>query len=566
MKDQPAYRLTRHFFSGLFDLPFLSEGGIEGLLRTVFGTLAGMVSFALIVVFRLFMAKYGGLAMASSPEPYRTALLGDEAFLIGVVMLVAAIATTLVSASLFPDETDFRVLMTLPVTRALVFGAKLAALALFVALFVATVHLALAPMVLIMSSGRWAEHGVLAHAVAFWISSLMASIWACLAVVAANGLLMLATPRARLRARAAALRSLILCGLALAVPLVFRLSDAGAGMSAQAGPIAFAPPVWFVGVVRVLLGEIDIYFLLLALTGGSAFVAAAAVAALAYLVLYRRFDQVLVRPVDPPGRTRRRLSLPLVSSQHAFEAVRAFTSITLARSPLHQGLWLGLAATGGALVMNSLLSAGVVGWIGSGAPPTRRLVSDTMWAPLALVFFTTLAARASLVIPVDKGANWIFRITESAALRVPQMQAVEWTLWRLGVAGPLLLLLPLLWKVHGPSSLVVAAVMGLCGLILVELLLGDWRRIPFSCSYMPGKNVMALTALTGFVAFTLFTVVGRGLVWLSLADGPRTVMTLGILGAIAFGLHRQRRSMWTETPLMFEDELPSVAHPVRLSD
>ncbi len=159
MKDQPAYRLTRHFFEGLFDLPFLSEGGIEGLLRTVFGTLAGLVAFALIVVYRLFMAKYGALAMAASPEPYRTALLGDEAFLIGVAMLVAAIATAIVSASLFPDETDFRVLMTLPVTRALVFGAKLAALALFVTLFVVTVHLALAPVVLIISAGRWAEYG-----------------------------------------------------------------------------------------------------------------------------------------------------------------------------------------------------------------------------------------------------------------------------------------------------------------------------------------------------------------------------------------------------------------------
>ncbi len=566
MKDQPAYRLTRHFFEGLFDLPFLSEGGIEGLLRTVFGTWAGLVAFALVVVFRLFMAKYGGLAMEAGPEPYRTALLGDEAFLIGVAMLVAAIATAVVSASLFPDETDFRVLMTLPVTRALVFGAKLAALALFVALFVVTVHLALAPVVLIISAGRWADYGALPHATAFWISSLMASIWACLAIVAANGLLMLATPRARLRARAAALRSVILCGLALAVPLVFRLSDAGAGMSARSAPIAFAPPVWFVGVVRALLGETDIYFLLLALAGGSAFVAAAAVATLAYVVLYRRFDQVMVRPLDPPGRTRRRLSLRLVSGRHAFEAVRTFTSLTLARSPLHQGLWLGLAATGAALVMNSLLSAGIVGWLGSGAPPTARLAGDTMWPPLALVFFTTLAARASLVIPVDKGANWIFRITESAAMRVPQMQAVEWTLWRLGVALPTLVLLPLLWRLHGPSSLTVAAVIGLWGLILVELLLGDWRRIPFSCSYMPGKNVVALTVLKGFVAFTVFTTLGRGLVWLSLRDGQRVMMTLGILGAIAFGLHLQRRSMWTETPLMFEDELPSGAHPVRLSD
>ncbi len=83
---------------------------------------------------------------------------------------------------------------------------------------------------------------------------------------------------------------------------------------------------------------------------------------------------------------------------------------------------------------------------------------------------------------------------------------------------------------------------------------------------MPGKNVVALTVLKGFVAFTVFTTFGRGLVWLSLRDGQRVMMTIGILGAIAFGLHLQRRSMWAETPLMFEDELPSGAHPVRLSD
>jgi hypothetical protein len=563
--DRPGYRLTRHFFQGLFDLPFLAEGGGDALVRTVLGTLAGIVAFGLIVVLRLFMVKYAGLSMASSQELYRRAVLGDDAFLIGVAMLAAAIATVVVSASLFPDETDFRVLMVLPVTRTLVFGAKLTALALFVALFVLVVHAALAPVVLVMSAGRWAEHGMPAHALAFWTASLTASIWASLAIVAVNGLLMLTTPRARLRGRAAVLRSLIVCGLALAVPLVFRLSTAGAAMTVRAPLLALAPPVWFVGVERVLLGEIDIYFLLLTQVAVAAFVAAATVASLAYVVLYRRFDQVILRADQAPrgvGWRRPRL----VARHDGFEAVREFASLTFGRSPLHQGIWLGLASCGVALVVNGLLRADLLAWLRSGALPTPRLVSDTTWAPLALVFFTIFAARAALVVPVDRGANWIFRITESPATRVHQMQAVEWTLWRLGVGTPVVLVLPLLWRVHGASALVVACVVGLWGLILVELALKDWRRIPFSCSYLPGKHAVAQSVLSGLVAFTVFTTVGRGFVWLSLVDVRRAMSTLGILLAIAFALHKQRRKMWIDTPLMFEDEMPSGVHPVRLSD
>ena len=562
--DRSEYRLTRHFFQGLFDLPFLSEGGGDGLVRTVIGTLAGVFAFSLVVVYRLFLGKYSALAMASGPEPYRRALLGDDLFLIGVAMLAAAIATVVVSASLFPDETDFRVLMVLPVTRTLVFGAKLAALALFVGLFVLVVHLALAPVVMITSAGRWAEHGILPRALAFWTASVMASVWASLAIVAVNGLLMLATPRARLRARASALRSLIVCGLSLSVPLVFRLSDAGPAMATRSTTLAFAPPAWFVGVERALLQDFDIYFLLLAQLGAAALVAAAAVAGLTYVVLYRRFDQVLLRAVEARRRVLWRPRLP--ARRDGFEAVRAFASLTLARSPLHQGIWFSLAACGAALVANGLLGADLVGWLRSSHPPSEDLVRDTIWAPLALVFFTSAAARATLVIPVDRGANWIFRMTESSSTRVGQMQAVEWTLWRLGVGTPLLLLLPLLWRVHGAAALVVTAVVAICGLILVELLLNDWRRIPFSCSYLPGKNAVAQTVLTSFVAFTLFTTVGRGLVWLSLRDATRAAATIAVLLIIAALLHRQRRAMWTMTPLMFEDELPSGVHPVRLSE
>ena len=68
-------------------------------------------------------------------------------------MLVVAFATLLVSHSLFPDETDFRVLLALPVSRRVVFLSKLAALSLFVGIFIVAAHAAMLPLFLIISVG-----------------------------------------------------------------------------------------------------------------------------------------------------------------------------------------------------------------------------------------------------------------------------------------------------------------------------------------------------------------------------------------------------------------------------
>ena len=58
-------------------------------------------------------------------------------FMLGVPMLMGAFVTLLVSSSLFPDERDFRILGPLPIHRGVVFGAKMAALVLFVGAFIA---------------------------------------------------------------------------------------------------------------------------------------------------------------------------------------------------------------------------------------------------------------------------------------------------------------------------------------------------------------------------------------------------------------------------------------------
>ena len=112
MRDRPEVVLSRHFFASLFDFGFLSDEGADSLKRAMLGSLAVMLAIGLLLV-RVFMAKYSELSAASFDE-YRRAVMADHAFLIAVPMWFVAAAIGLVGESLFPNQTDFRILMAIP--------------------------------------------------------------------------------------------------------------------------------------------------------------------------------------------------------------------------------------------------------------------------------------------------------------------------------------------------------------------------------------------------------------------------------------------------------------------
>ena len=195
-RDRPIARLTRHFFAGLFDLGFLSEAGTLSFTRLVIGACAVFLSFGLLLA-RGYLTKYASLAEQHTPDLYRQAILADHALLIAIPMWIVAFTTVLIGHAVFPDELDFRVLLGLPISRRLVFGAKVLALALFVGLFFVSGQVALGPMVLLTSVSRWAEGALVARVAAYGAATFLASGFAALAVVAIQGLLVLCAPRGR---------------------------------------------------------------------------------------------------------------------------------------------------------------------------------------------------------------------------------------------------------------------------------------------------------------------------------------------------------------------------------
>ena len=246
--------LARHFFAGLFDMGDLSSGGPSSLPRLITGVCGVFLALGALLA-RVFLKKYTMLGDLHTAEPYLQAIVADHAFLIAMPMWTMAFVTVLVSPSLFPDETDFRVLMALPVTRRVVFGAKLLALARFLGIFVIASHAATFIMFALTVINPWVAHPFPLHLVAWIVPSLLGSIFAVLAVAAVRSVLLLAIPRERALPVSAALTSLLLFGLIMIFPMVGQLAGASGAFEAPQWWLALVPPAWFEGMEHLILGD-----------------------------------------------------------------------------------------------------------------------------------------------------------------------------------------------------------------------------------------------------------------------------------------------------------------------
>ena len=539
--ERAEWRLTEHFFRAMFDFGFLSELASDSFKRVLIGSVGGFVAFGLLLT-RIYMTKYAVLRGRGTLEQYQRALLGDDMMIIGLPMLLVAFVTLLVSHSLFPDERDFRILGPLPVSRLVIFRAKLGAVALFAGLFIAVAHVSLLPLVVITSLNPW-EHTAIARIVAWAVASVTASAFSVLAITAVVGLLVFALSRSQLQALSTFMRSMVLGLLVVCLPLVSHLPVLGTELSSRASYMLFVPPAWFLGLQRTLQGAADPWLARLGLFGLAAAVVAAVVVTVTYVVLFRKFERLMLRPAPttPPWWRRDRLPTQ-ASGTPPFKAARRFVTATISRSQLHQGVLIGLSACGVGLAIIFLSS--------------MRLTTSVLFVPFLLMFACGVAARAALALPIDYRANWIFQVTEDQTNRREQLRAVDRIVSIYVIGVPLGAATPLLWMALGRDALLPAAVVASVGLVFVHAVLLDWRRIPFTCSYLPGKRFIGHSALIGFAACLLFTLASGGFVRVAIVRQTQAMAIIAALLIIGFWLRDRRLAAWRRTPLMFEDEFP----------
>lgn len=531
--------LTRHFFDALFDLGFLTREGADSFTRVIIGVVAIIITLGLWLT-RFYTIVYAPGAGLLDPTPYISALSANTMTALGLPMWIAAFVTVLISHSLVPDETDYRVLMALPITQAFIFRAKLLALAVFCGIFIAGTLLSLTPLVLVISSNLFAPHGLPVSVAAYWIAGAAGCLFSVLTIVAVNGLLTILVPRSRVHSLVSAVKTVMLAALMMAIPSVLALPAQAGAFTAHARALYFLPPAWFLGVERLIFGGSDAFTATLGRIGLAAFAAVAVVAAGSYLVLYRRFDRVMLKTVEVARRRRRWRG-----------TITDFTLATLRRSAFHQGVLVGLSALGLTLAFSRI----------NGQYDTYTVLG-AVWL---LMFFIGFATRAAIALPIDQRANWVFRMTENDATRATQLAAVTRLMRQTTVLAPVILMAPLEWTLFGPRAILALAMNAICGLLWVEVLLRGWRRIPFTSSYIPGKQFIAQTTVVGIGTLVLGVTIVGAMALGSARSVTFFVIMSGVLGTITYLFRRTRLNLWRHGTLEFDDRLPSAVEGLSLS-
>ncbi|MYK87361.1 MAG: hypothetical protein F4018_02895 [Acidobacteria bacterium] len=367
--------------------------------------------------------------------------------------------------------------------------------------------------------------------------------------------------------------------LVFAPGLLVRLAAIDPGATSEAlaaadGPYAFVgltssragiwlPPVWFLGVYEVIWGFDPEAFRGLAVAGLLALVVTLTIATLAYRAVFRRVVRhALETPPDvarPAGlvlRAASRVASATILRHPVEQGIVAFAARSLTRSRRHRLLVAAYVGVGLAFVVGSFLSpiTGVAEHAlrESLSRPSARLLS----VPLVLSFFVLVALRVLFAIPTQIRANRVFVMTEidDKAAYLNGSRKAMWLLGALPIAGVTFPVYAAWW---GPAAaLQHTAFWLLMSGCLTELLLCGFHKMPFACSYVPGKaNVKYLwpvyaLALTAYAWWT-----ARLELWL-LADPVRWGIACALLIAcLTAGIALRRRRLASSTPLTYEEEV-----------
>jgi hypothetical protein len=552
----PGFELLRHFLRRFFDSDIVTEPG---------QTRATLVwAFAIVGPWFLMLGaslarKYQHFSAMRTPDPYRLALKADELWLITLMMATIGLLTAVKWQSLFPGLRDYRALGSLPLRPRQIFTAKLAALLLVTTAAVVVVNALPTLLFPIASGGRWSIQASMparigAHATA----ALAGCYFFVFAILAVQGVLLnLLPPRAFGRVSGTAQ------GFAVSSMLVLMILSFWVGppqmKTILATPAAaWFPPLWFVGLYQTSMGDHDPFMQLLSRRGVAALEIAAVVGLLSYLVSYGRHRAWMVEGAAGPSHDRRWTGAVLdrLIASPRQQAVIVFLWKTLMRSSQHRMI---LMAYGG--IAAALIAAGLLG-IGAMWNSERALTACFVWVHAITLLFLLLGLRHLFSIPTELRANWMFQITEAEG-RDEWLDAVDrFVLWA-GAAVVLLLPFPFEAKVIGWRALAAMALFVTIGLLLYEWLFREWRKLPFTCSHLPGKTPLWILTLYGIGLVTLVPMLNL-ILSAALFSGAGFTFIL-VMTAVAWRrVHFTRREMWGALRLKYDEVADPAIHGLGL--
>lgn len=482
--------LARTFFGRLFESDLMPPG----LPQTQF-VIWGIALFCAPGYLLSFLSamRYDQISRFS-PDRLADAILLNQLVFVTFGMMALGLVALIVWEGVYPDRRDVRILGVLPLRiRTFVVGRVLA-LAVVAALFCLGMNL---PPAVVYGLTLWAHDvaaGPLRAVAAHLIATAAGGLFVFFLVIAAQGILLNVFGRRvaqRLALLVQAIFVVVLLQTMLFVPYLGSLVRA-AFHSEEPSIVAWLPPAWFVALYDVLAGtpwSVPMGYALAAV-GATAAVVVMAIALLAGS--YRRLVRMALETLD--GGTRARVGLlarGLDAIARVFtpypvqRALAGFTLRTLGRSRTHLmllAMYVGVAAT---LVLSTLIPLVARHGMTALDAPGAALLS----VPLVLNFFMLCGIRVLFAIPTEIKANWTFRlhapdhrmVAAIGGVRMALLLAVVMPIaFAAGIAGATL------WGAR--TGVLHAMFTGALGMLLVDVLLIRLRKIPFTCTYYPGRS------------------------------------------------------------------------------
>ncbi len=543
--------LYRDFLYRLIDVELLSAAGDVQKLLGQFAALLAAFSFTITVF------TFPKLARARLPwGRYLAAVRLEQEFLIATTMAIAGLFSVLAWNAVFPDRRDSLVLGLLPVRIRTIFLAKVAAIGTALGVSVAAVNVftGLCFPFLVGGLRSFAAH---------WITIVAAGLFIGCGLLALQGIAaQVLSYRAMLK-----VSSFLQLAAFFVILGVYFLKPS---FSSHPGPLQWMPSFWFCGLLQVLSGHSDSTMPLLAARAAwglaAVILCALATLGLAYQRNVRRIiEQPDITPADrsrPAGRAGALLARKLLT-RPLDRAIILFTGRTLARSRQHRLLLAAYAGIGLAIAL-AYARDFLYGTSAAYDPMYRNQQWNRVNAPflvgsLVLLFFAALGARAAFAMPIALPSNWIFRTT---AVHSPAAysSAVRKSLYALTII-PIWSAAAVIFLAIWPTRFAALhlAIMAVVGILIVEVALGRFRKVPFACSYLPGKAHVHTRLGTVGIGFLAAADVGVRIEYWALHKGTRFAVLFALLAWAAVAAWR-RAAEFSRSPanlLQFEDLPPS---------
>ncbi len=549
--------LTRHFFRRFLDNDLISPNGDSHVGFSQ--TLAAVVTPGLLVVMMVIF-KYAMLWRADWDRVLDMSV-ADSLLYVSLSMIVLGMAATISWDAFFLDARDRHILAVLPVPDRLLSAAKLAALCMFLAVFVVAANLVPALVIPGLMLVPMPGTTGLVHAGPLMLAQAsapaLAGAWSMLAVVALRGLLALILPGRLFQRGSSLAQGLLILGFLGWTIALSPFLDAAKDVVANGGVARdFSPPMWFLGLYQALIGNPHPGYAGLARTALIAFPATCLLVVVAFFAPRQRRSEHMA-PVSSRGRLGTavgalRTAVGRFAVRHPLGVASfVFTLTTMGRSAKHRlylagalGAGLAWAATG--LVLEFARSGRAA--FGNDLPSGLALQVQPV-----LTLFLIVAVRFGVLVPATLQANWLFRITERKPLGAYFAGARRAAL-AVGLI-PVAAFVPAAIALWGwPIAAYHALVGVLYGVFIVELLFNRLAKVPCTATYVSGRLKLKSRGVYYLFAVIVLTGAPAGLESLALSGrvGPLVLPTL--LAALATILALSRRAKERALPgLVFDD-------------